>query len=292
MQPLKKTLSFADEFFAIRPFQLAGALSYFTMLSLAPLLLVLTGVTGMLVDESDVRKEFVDQTRALVGPEGAQLLETVAQNLDALDDGLVSLLTGGILAILGATTVFAQLQAALNRVWHVEPDPANPLLGFLRTRLVSLTVVLGLGFLLLVSLVMSALLAALSDRLAALVPQAEGIWFLGEIAFSLVIYTALIALLFRFVTDAVVAWRDCLLGGFVTAVLFSVGKWLIGLYIGAAAVGSAYGAAGSAVVFMVWVFYASLILFMGAVLARYHGEHNDRPPRPGSHAREATGPPA
>ena len=273
------------EFMDDNPFPLAAALSYYTLLATAPLLLVVTSIAGLMLGDADIRGELVEQTRELIGAEGAQILKTVSENVRSPRQNLVSMSIGMVLILFGASTVFAQLQYILNRIWEVEAVPSNAVIGFLRARLVSLAIILGLGFMLLVSLVLSAVLSALSGTLSSLFPAGDVIARMLEIAFSLGFTTLLLALLFRYVPDAEISWHDTLTGATVTAVLFTIGKYLIGLYLGQASVGSAYGAAGSAVVFMVWVYYASLILLLGAEITKTVARFRGHPLEPSPHAR-------
>jgi membrane protein len=265
-------------------FQLAAALSYYTLLSIAPLLLVVIGAAGLLLGEEHVREALVAQVRDLVGEEGASLLQTVAQNAGTKHGNLVSMSVGFTLMILGATTVFAQLQTALNRVWGVKAAPSNAVFGFIRSRLVSLTVVLGLAFMLLVSLIFTAAISGLQTYLEGFLPGTAIIWTLVNHAVSLVLVALLLAMLFRYVPDVEISWGDTVIGALVTAILLTVGKHLIGIYLGRAGVGSAYGAAGSAVVFMVWVYYVSVILFLGAGITQVIARHRGTPLVPSAHA--------
>lgn len=288
LSKLQKARSIAAEslqnFFAGDNFQLAAALSYYTLLSIAPLLLVLTGAAGLLLGEDQVRAALVSQVRDLVGEEGAALLETVARNAGTQHSNTLSMATGFILMIFGATTVFAQLQAALNRVWGVKAAPSNAVLGFVRSRLVSLTVVLGLAFMLLVSLVFTAVISALQTYLESFLPGAAIMWTIANHAVSLTLVALLLAMLFRYVPDVEISWRDTVAGALVTAVLLTLGKHAIGVYLGRAGVGSAYGAAGSAVVFMVWVYFVSMILFLGAGITQVIARHRGTPLVPSAHA--------
>lgn len=257
------------------PFQLAAALSYYTLLSLAPLMLVVIGAAGLLLGEEQVLDALVAQVRELAGNEGASLLQTVAQNAGTPQSNIVSMAIGFALMLLGATTVFAQLQAALNRIWGVKAAPSNAILGFARARMASLALLLGLAFLMLVSLFLSAAISGLQSYLEGLFPGATIVSMMVSNLLSLALIALLLAMLFRYIPDVEISWRDTLVGAFVTAFLLTLGKYAIGLYLGNAAVGSAYGAAGSAVVFMVWVYYTAVILFLGAkstkVIARRHG---------------------
>lgn len=275
----------AKDFFDDQPFHLAAALSYYTLLSIAPLLLVVTSIAGLLLGDLHVRDSLIGQAEALVGREGAQLLETVSRNVGPPEESLWSMIIGLLLTLLGASTVFAQLQFALNRIWRVEAVPSNAVVGFVRARLVSLAVVLGLGFLLLVSLILSAALSGFSGYIEDVFPGAGLVSRFFDLCLSVGLIAVVLALLFRYVPDAQISWRDTTIGALITAVLFTVGKYFIGLYLGKASVGSAYGAAGSAVVFMVWVYYASLILFFGAAVTKAVARQRGHPVMPSAYAR-------
>jgi membrane protein len=278
---LSPVLETANAFLDAQPFQRAAALSYYTLLSMAPLVLVITGFGGFVLGEAAVRRELLAEMDALVGHEGAALMETVMENARRPERGLTSMIVGVALMLFGASTVFAELQATLNRVWGVESRPRNALGKFVRARLESFAMVLGTGFLLLVSLVTTAAIAAIQK----LLPVAGAVWQAIDAATSLVFVTVVLALLFKCVPDAKIAWRDTWFGAALTSVMFTVGKYAIGLYLGHAGVGSAYGAAGSAVVLMVWVYYAALIFFLGAVATKVIARRRGSPLRPSAHAR-------
>ncbi len=256
-------------------FEMAAALAYFTLLSIAPLLLVIIGAAGVLMGERQVQEALVTQARELVGSEGASLLQTVMQRAAESPRNVLSMGIGFVLTLFGATTIFAHLQRSLNRIWDVQPRPSNAVLGFARARLISLSVVLGLAFLMLASLVLQAAISGLQEYLASLFPGAAILSRILNTLLSLTLVALVLAMLFRYVPDVEISWHDTLVGALVTAVLLTIGNYAIGLYLGHAAVGSAYGAAGSAVVFMVWVYYTSVVLFFGAnttkVIAVHHG---------------------
>ena len=256
----------AREYWSIRPMELAAALSYYTLLSLAPLVLVTVAVAGLVFDRATVEGKIVREMRLLVGSEGSAVVETVLRHARDPEKGALSVVIGVAVLLFGATTVFVQLQSSLNRIWKVEAPPGSALWAFIKERLLSLAMVLAVGFLLLVSLVISAAVAAfgetalsgLSDRTTVI----EGL----NLLVSLVVVTFLFATIFKVLPDVPVAWSDVWIGAVTTAALFTVGKSLIGLYLGRTSIGSPYGAAGSLVVMTVWVFYASLIVFFGAEL--------------------------
>jgi membrane protein len=268
-------------FLRVQPFRRAAALSYYTLLSMAPLLLVLTGFGGYLVSEADIRRELVMQFNGLIGHDGAELMATVLANAHQPERGVLSMTIGIALMLFGATTVFAELQSTLNDLWGVEASPRDALGGFVRARLESFAMVLGTGFLLLVSLILTAAITVLQRGMPAYVVA----WNALDALMSVGLVTIVLALLFKYVPDVHIAWRDTWFGAALTALLFTIGKFAIGLYLGQASVGSAYGAAGSAVVLMVWVYYAALIFFFGAVATRVIAELRGLPLAPSEHAR-------
>ena len=249
-------------------FTLGAALAYYSLLSIAPLLLVAVSLAGAFFADGDVRMDLVDQMRRLTGPEGAALTQTVIDHTMSKEASLWSLLVGATLTLFGATTVFAQLQHALNRVWRVAAVPGNAIVSFIRQRLLSFAIVLVIGFLLMVSLLISAVLGSLHAYLDLRVASAAVFWQLLDLAMSFGLSTVLIALMFRYLPDADVPWHDAWLGGLVTAILVTIGKHIIGQYLGQTTVASSFGAAGSVVIFMVWVYYVALILLFGAEITQ------------------------
>ena|SRR5690606_34859679 len=272
-------------FIAHEPFRLAAALSYYSLLSMAPLLLIVIGTAGLFFGEGVVRDEIVQQVRVLTGEEGAALVRTVIENAERLEQDVFSILLGGGLMLFGATTVFAQLQGALNQVWHVKAAPENALLGFLRHRLLSFALILSLGFLLMVSLIAGAILAALQGYLDTLGFAAVGWWRFVNAFVSFGFATLLIAMIFKYLPDALIGWPNVWLGALITSLLLLGGRYLIGLYLGQASIGSVFGAAGSVVVFMVWVYYAALIFFFGAEITRTVARYRGQRIEPSNHAR-------
>ncbi len=273
------------ELSADSPFVLAAALSYYTLLSLAPLILVVTALGALVFGREAVEGQLVGQIQDLVGQEGAQVIQGILRSAGESGAGGISLGIGLLTLVFGATTVFAQLQNALNRIWDVEAKPERGALwSFVRTRLLSFAMVIGLGFLLLVSLLVSAGLAAAGAWAEGRLPLTPEVWQVLNTLVSFAIVGVLIAMIFKVLPDAKIAWRDVWIGAGVTALLFTAGKFAIGLYLGRASIGSAYGAAGSVVVVLVWVYYASLILFLGAEITHVHAKREGREAQPSEHA--------
>lgn len=247
--------------------RLSAALAFFAMLSLSPLLLTATSVAGMFYEQQEAREELISQVRGLAGEEGAKV---VAQALDnARFSRRKSFWSGAVglgLLLFTSTAVFVQLQHALNKVWGVGPEDLETSMWkrLLLIRGRSLALVLAIGFLLVVSLIAGAALALLQDHLSRIWPRFDELLTGGYNLFSVVFVGALFFLMFRFLPDTKVDTRAAWIGGFTTAALLTVGKWGIGLYLGNSAVGSAYGAAGSLVVFLLWIYYSMLVFFFGA----------------------------
>ena len=257
----------AREYWSVRPMELAAALSYYTLLSLAPLVLMSVAVAGIVFDRAVVEGKIVNEMSLLMGAEGSEVVQTVLRHARDPHKGRLSVIVGIVVLFLGATSVFVQLQSALNRVWKVEESPhASVLWSFVKERLLSLAMVLGIGFLLLVSLVVSAAVAAVGESALGDLSEPALLLKTTNVAVSLVVITILFGAIFKVLPDAPVAWRDVWVGAVTTSVLFTVGKSFIGVYLGHTTLGSPYGAAGSVVVMTVWVFYASLIVLFGAVL--------------------------
>jgi len=257
----------AREYWSNRPMELAAALSYYTLLSLAPLVLMTVSFAGLVFERAAVEGRVASEIRGLVGHEGAEVVQTVMRNANDREKGAISVVIGMIFLLVGATTVFVQLQDSLNRIWKVDTSlRRGAIQTFIKERLLSLAMILGIGFLLLVSLLVNTALTAVSDSARATVADPPVFLHAVNALASLAVITGLFALIFKVLPDAPVTWRDVWFGAALTSVLFTLGKSVLGLYLGRAGIGSAYGAAGSLVVVIVWVYYASMILLFGAAL--------------------------
>ncbi|MBX3065771.1 MAG: YihY/virulence factor BrkB family protein [Anaerolineae bacterium] len=248
--------------------QLAAALSFYTVFSLAPLLLIVISVAGLLYGQQNVQTQVLAQIRDLVGNDGAQLIQTMLEGASQRDAGIVATVIGLVSLAFGAAGAFGQIKTALNTIWNVPPKPGPSGLGGilfnLKTQLISFTMVLGTGFLLLVSLVISAVLTALNDYFGARLPIPVAVWQVINFLVSFGVITLLFALIYRVLPDIYIAWSDVWLGAAITALLFTIGKFLIGLYLGHSSVASSYGAAGSLIILLLWINYSAQILFLGA----------------------------
>jgi membrane protein len=257
--------------------RLAGALAYYTLLSLAPLVVLALAIAGLAVDEQATRQRLSEELGGIVGPHGASAVGAIVENARTPSAGIVSSTIGVVVLLFGASGVFGELQSALNTIWEVEPKPGRGIWGTIRDRLFSFAMVMGVAFLLLVSLILSTALAAMGRFLESSLPGGEVVWQVLNFVLSFAIISALFAVTFKVVPDAKIRWHDVWIGAVVTAFLFTLGKFLIGLYLGKSSVASSYGAAGSLVLLVVWVYYSASILLLGAeftqVYAKRFGEH-------------------
>jgi membrane protein len=242
----------------------AAALAYFTVFALPPLLTLLIMVAGMVWDPQDVQKALTSQFSGMMGESGGQQISTIIAQADKPGSGgLFATLASIAGLVFGATGAFIQLQGALNRAWEVKPDPAQGgVMRFITKRLLSLGMVLGIGFLLAVSLALSAGVSAVGGAIGSGIP--EPVLHVLNFAVSFLVLGLLFSAMFKVLPDAKVAWRDVWVGGFVTALLFVLGKFAIGLYLGRSSPGDAFGAAGALAVVLVWAYYSGMILLFGA----------------------------
>jgi membrane protein len=246
--------------------RLGAALAYYTAFSLAPLLVIVIAVIGMVFGRDAAAGQIAGEIEGLVGPDGAKAVESMVASANQPASGILATIIGIVILFVGALGLFAQLQDALNTIWKVQGKPGRGILGFFLDRLASLTMVLGTTFLLLMSLVVSAALSAIGN------------WF-GEgngttvgqalnLGISFVIITLLFAMIYRFLPDARVAWREVWFGAIFTTILFTFGKYLIGVYLGKTGTASAYGAAGSLAALLIWLYYSAQIFLFGAELTK------------------------
>ncbi|MDQ2839456.1 MAG: YihY/virulence factor BrkB family protein [Acidobacteriota bacterium] len=251
--------------------RLGAALAYYTLLSIAPLLILIVGICGLVFDKNHAEQQLLTQVRDMVGPSATKSLQAVLNNAHRPGSGIVASVIALVTLLFGASGVFVELRDSLNTIWDAPPKPSSGWRGLIWQRIVSFGMVLALGFLLLVSLVLSATLAVVTNFFDGFVPLRAAI--LGEAAnfiVPLLAISVLFALIFKFVPDVPIRWRDVVIGAIATAVLFQIGKALLALYLATAAVGSTYGAAGSLVAFVVWVYYSAQIFLFGAVFTRVY----------------------
>lgn len=255
--------------------RLAAALAYYTVFSLAPLLIIVIAIVGSVFGEEAARGEIVGQIQELVGRDGAQFIETAIENASKPKAGSLASIISVVVLLFGASGVFAELQDALNTVWEVQPKPELGLSNIIRSRFLSFTMVLGVGFLLLVSLTINAALTVLVNFFGHLLPGIDFLWQVANFILAFVVTTLLFGLIYKVLPNVEIAWSNVWIGAAITSVLFSIGRFLLGQYLGNTSFASAYGAAGSLVVILAWVYYAAQILFIGAeftqVYARKYG---------------------
>ncbi len=256
----------------------AAALAFFTVFSIAPVMIVVVTIVGLVLGEQAAKGELMVQLEGVLGAEAAEVVQTAVVNSQIEQSGVLPTVVGIAAIVIGATTVFAQMQKSLNQIWDVAPRPSrSSLWKFVKTRVLSLTIVLAIGFVLLVSLLMSVGLQAVMAFAAHWLPVPGWVMVGMEMFVSLIVVTLVFAAIFKILPDVVLGWRDVLAGALITAVLFSVGRSLIAVYLANTATASTYGAAGSLAVLLLWVNYSALILLYGASVTRANLEARSKP---------------
>ena len=259
-------------------FQLSAALAFYTVFSLAPMVVIAVAVAGAIFGAEQATNELIAQVESLIGSAGGRAVRAVLDNAQTSGGGPIATFLGIAAVAIGSTAVFAQLQTALNRIWDVKAVAGRGMIASLiRDRLLGMALAVGAGFLLMVSLVLRAMLSATEAVLANGIPAWGWFWGVTEAGVSFLLVAGLYMTIYKVLPDARIAWRDVVVGALVTSALFSLGKYFIGLYLGRMSVGDVYGAAGSLVVLLVWVYYTALVSFFGAeftqVYARRYGSH-------------------
>jgi membrane protein len=267
---------------------LGAAISYYTVFALAPILVVAIAIAGFAFGADAVRGEIVGQIEGLVGHSGAVAVQSMLEGASNHSSGIVATIVGLVTLFLGATGLFLELQTALNAIWRVKPKADAGFRDLVLQRVISFGLVIGVSFLLLVSLVVSAALAALDKYLGSRFPAYVVVGQALNVALSLAVVTLLFAMIYKTLPDVKLAWRDVWAGAVVTAGLFTIGKFLIGLYLGQSATSSTYGAAASVVVLLLWVNYSSQIVLLGAEFTRAWVESRGPTPEPADYAAECS----
>ena len=256
--------------------RLAASLALYTMLSIAPLLVIAISIAGMAFGVEAARGQISQQISSVVGAEAGKAIEALVANAQNPSSGILSSIIGTAVLLFGASGVFGELQSALNRIWEVKPKPGRGIIGVLRDRFLSFSMVMGVAFLLLVSLVVSAALAAMTSYFQSLIPLPV-LWQAVDVVVGLGLATVIFALTFKVVPDVKIRWRDVWVGGVATAVAFSIGRVALAWYVGRSSTVSPFGAAGSLVALVVWIYYSAQILFLGAEFAQvYAARHGSR----------------
>ena len=245
--------------------RLSAALAYYTVFSIPPLMVVAIGIASLFTDRATIEEQVLNQAGSLMGQQGGEAIGTILQSAEQPGDGeLLPTLLGVALLVFGASGVFTQLQDAMNTIFGVQPDPKRGIMGLIKDRFLSFTMVLTIGFILLVSLVLSTVLASLGNFIGGLVTEAEILLWLVNFIISFGIFMLLFALIFKTIPDVKMAWRDVLIGAAVTALLFKIGEFALSFYFERSDPTSAFGAAGSIILLLLWIYYSAQIIFLGA----------------------------
>ena len=258
---VRKTFTAWDDHDAPR---LGAALSFYTILSLAPLVLIAVAVAGLIIGHSTAESELLGQVRNMIGPQGSEAVKGLIEQARQPASGAFASIVALITLLFGASGVFCELRSALNTMWDVRPANDSGIWGTIKERFAAFGMVLAVGFLLLISLAINTALAALGGFFGGILSAPEPVLHAIDFVISVAGGVAVFALIFKYVPETAIDWKDVWIGASVTAVLFTIGKFLIGLYLGTAAIGSAYGAAGSLIAILVWVYYSAMIFLFGA----------------------------
>jgi membrane protein len=266
--------------------QLGAALAYYTVFSLAPLILVLLAIVGVIFreDPAGTWNKITEQMSYFLDASAVQVVQNIAQQASQPGKTIMATIIGVALALFGASGVFGQLQDALNTIWNVKAKPTRGVWGFLRNRFLSFAMVAGVCFLLLVSLTFESLLKAFSHYVQSVLPSGLLVAMSVYLIFDFAVIVLLFAMIFKFLPDAKIQWRDVWIGAVMTAILFGIGKWVLGLYLGSGAAGSAYGPASSLITVLLWVYYSSQILLFGAEFSQVYADQAGREVKPNEYA--------
>lgn len=259
---LKKSFSgFSDD----KVMKLSASLAYYTVFSIGPMIIVIIYLAGLFYGREAAEGSIFGQIQGLVGSQAAAQIQEMIKNAALNTGGNFALIVGLVTLLIGATGVFAEIQDSINQIWNLKPKPKKGWLKMLTDRLLSFSVIVGLGFILLVSLMVSGVIEALMERLQARFPDVTVVVvYIVDLLLTFTVISLLFGVIFKVLPDAVIKWKDVITGSMVTAVLFMLGKFAITFYIGSSDVGTTYGAAGSLVVLLLWVYYSSVILYFGA----------------------------
>ncbi len=257
---------------------LGAALAYYTVFSLAPLLIISIAISGFVLGEEAASGQIFAQLRMILGDQSGKAIQDIVQSAGSKPEGgVIAAMTGLATLLFGASGVFGQLQTSLNLIWGVEGKPGRGVLRIVKDRFLSFSFILVVGFLLLVSLLLSTSITFVADWMGGVASGTVIVAQALNLGLSLVIITALFALIFKVLPDASIAWKDVWFGAFLTSLLFTVGKYFLGLYLGTSSMSSAYGAAGSLIVLLLWVYYSAQIVFMGAEFTKVWSHRNGSP---------------
>lgn len=261
--------------------KLSGSLAYSTVFAMGPLLIVIISLCGIFLGPESAQGKVYDVLKGFVGQDTAVQLQEIIRNASLSGKSTTAAIIGGVALLIGATSVFAEIQDSINDIWGLKPKPKKSWLKFLKDRFLSFSVIVSLGFLLLVSLAITGLVEALSHRLQARFPDVTvTIFYILNLIITLGISLTIFAVIFKVLPDAKISWKDVISGALITAILFMIGKFGISIYVSQTKVGSTYGAAGSLVVLLVWIYYSSIILYLGAEFTKAYAVKYGEPIHP------------
>ncbi len=252
--------------------RMGAAISYFAIFSLAPTLIISIAIASLVFGRAAARGQIVSEIQGIIGPDGARFIQNMIANASQSHSGIPATIFGVLMLIIGASGAFVQLRGALNTIFHLRQKPQTTIKGYVWARIWSFVMILGIGLLLFVLLLSSAAISAFGEIIDIQVPGLGSTLRLLELLASFVIITVLFALIFKILPEAIIRWRDVWIGAVITSILFTAGKYLIGLYLGRTSTSSTFGAAGSLVIIMLWTFYSSIIMLYGAEFTRYYCE--------------------
>jgi membrane protein len=265
--------------------KLSAALAYYTVFSIGPLIIVIIYLAGVIYGREAIQGSIFSHIEGLVGADAAQQIQSMIKNAVLNNKGNIAAIIGVVTLVLGATGVFAEIQESVNMIWGLKPKPKKSWLKMIMNRLLSFSVIVSLGFILMVSLILTGLIEALMGRLQAYFPNITIVLvYVVNLVITFTIISTLFAIIFKVLPDAKIKWRDVLTGSMVTAVLFMAGKFAITFYIGSSNIGGTYGAAGSLVVLLLWVYYSSVILYFGAEFTKAYAANFGSPIHPSEYA--------
>lgn len=274
MNPLKKFFGILrtafDEFLQDNGFKFSASLSYYTVFSLAPLLIIVISLSGLFLGRAAVEGKIYGQLKGLIGSEASMQIQNIITNIQQSQHSLAGAIIGFAILLLGATGVFSEIQGSINYIWSLKTKPKKGWLKIILDRLLSFSLVVALSFLLMVSLTVNAVMDLLNERLTQYFHIAVEIFYVINLILILVIITGLFAVIFKVLPDARIRWRDAFTGAFFTALLFLLGKVLIGVYLGKSKIGLTYGASASVIIILTWVYYSSIILYFGAEFTKVY----------------------
>lgn len=279
---LKQTF---HDFMDDKVLKLSAALSYYTIFSIAPMLIVIITLCDVFLGKEAIEGSIYGQIKSMVGGQAALQIQEMIKNAALSGDSGWATIVGIVTLVIGATSVFGEIQDSINFIWQLKAKPKNGLLKMLLNRLLSFSIVISLGFILMVSLALNGIIALFSNQLAVFFPQVTIVlMYIINLVLTFVVISVLFAIIFKVLPDAKVQWKHVIIGAVTTAILFMIGKFAIGLYLGSSKVGTAYGAAGSIVIILLWVYYSAIILYFGAEFTQVYVQHFGGKIRPNEYA--------